>query len=147
MYIANVGRSTPDIEAKLPPDVPILREPFAEVLHVMVCGLLGSLDKRGAADVNPKTANPSDDDVALLTRLEAGEHTFRPGNPPRPEESFERLVALLLSLRERGLVRFTDSKIMTRTDGKYLGVGPVDLTAAGREALERDRRLGPRPNG
>jgi len=95
--------------------------------------------------VSPKAINLSDDDVALLTRLEAGEHTFRPGTQPRPGESFEGLVAELLSLRERGLVRFTDSKIMTRTDGKYLGVGPVDLTAAGREALERDRRLGPRP--
>jgi hypothetical protein len=56
-------------------------------------------------------------------------------------------MALLLSLRERGLVRFTDSKIMTRTDGQYLGVGPVDLTDAGREALERDLPLGPRSNG
>jgi hypothetical protein len=94
--------------------------------------------------VKPKPANLSDSDVALLTRLAGGEHTFRPGNPPRPEESFEGLVAQLLTLRERGLVRFTDSKIMTRTDGKYLGVGPVDLTTGGREALERDRRLGPR---
>jgi hypothetical protein len=94
--------------------------------------------------VTPKPANLSDDDFALLTRLAAGEHTFRPGNHPRPGESFEALVAQLLSLRERDLVRFTDSKIMTRTDGKFLGVGPVDLTAAGRDALERDRRLGPR---
>jgi hypothetical protein len=97
--------------------------------------------------VSPKPVNLSDDDVALLTRLEAGEHTFRPGTQPRPGESFEGLVAELLSLRERGLVRFTDSKIMTRTDGRYLGVGPVDLTAAGREVLERDRRLGPRSSG
>jgi hypothetical protein len=28
--------------------------------------------------------------------------------------------------------------------GKYLMAGPFDLTDAGREALERDRRLGPR---
>jgi CheY-like chemotaxis protein len=28
MYIANTGRSLPEIEAQLPPGVPILREPF-----------------------------------------------------------------------------------------------------------------------
>jgi hypothetical protein len=96
---------------------------------------------------NPKPSRLSDQDFALLTRLEAGEHTFRPGTQPRLGESFEGLVAELLSLRDRGLVRFTDSKIMTRTDGKYLGVGPVDLTEAGRQALEWDRRLGPRSSG
>ena len=30
VYLANTGRSTPEIEAQLPPDVPILREPFTE---------------------------------------------------------------------------------------------------------------------
>jgi hypothetical protein len=92
-------------------------------------------------NVSPKPVKLSDSDYALLTRLERGEHTFRPGTQPRPGESFEEFVAELLSLRERGLVRFTDSKIMTRTDGKYLGVGPVDLTDGGRQALEWDRRL------
>ena len=56
--------------------------------------------------MSPKPVKLSDDDIALLTRLEAGEHTFRPGSHPRPGESFEGLVAELLSLRERGLVRF-----------------------------------------
>jgi DNA-binding response OmpR family regulator len=28
IYLANMGRSTPEIEAMLPPDVPIIREPF-----------------------------------------------------------------------------------------------------------------------
>jgi DNA-binding response OmpR family regulator len=28
IYLANVDRSTPEVEAQLPPDVPILREPF-----------------------------------------------------------------------------------------------------------------------
>jgi DNA-binding NtrC family response regulator len=37
IYVANVGRSTPELEAKLPQDVPILREPFtAEELLKMV---------------------------------------------------------------------------------------------------------------
>ena len=41
LYIANVDRSTPAIEAKLPRDVPILREPFtAEQLRAVVGQLL-----------------------------------------------------------------------------------------------------------
>jgi DNA-binding response OmpR family regulator len=41
LYLANLGRSSPEIEAGLPPDVPILREPFtAEQLRAMVAGLL-----------------------------------------------------------------------------------------------------------
>ena len=28
IYLANIGRSTPEMEAQLPPDIPILREPF-----------------------------------------------------------------------------------------------------------------------
>jgi CheY-like chemotaxis protein len=40
-YIANIGRSTPEIEAQLPPDVPILREPFtAEELRSTLAPLL-----------------------------------------------------------------------------------------------------------
>lgn len=41
VYIANIDRSTPAIEAKLPRDVPILREPFtAEELRALVRKLL-----------------------------------------------------------------------------------------------------------
>jgi two-component system OmpR family response regulator len=41
MYIANIDRSTPAIEDKLPRDVPILREPFtAEQLRALVGQLL-----------------------------------------------------------------------------------------------------------
>lgn len=37
LYVANIGRSTPELEAHLPPGVPILREPFtAEELRVAV---------------------------------------------------------------------------------------------------------------
>jgi DNA-binding response OmpR family regulator len=37
LYLANNGRSTPEIEAKLPPDVPVLREPFtAEQLRAVI---------------------------------------------------------------------------------------------------------------
>jgi DNA-binding response OmpR family regulator len=41
LYIANIGRSTPEIEAKLPPGVPIIREPFtAEELRAAIQPLL-----------------------------------------------------------------------------------------------------------
>jgi DNA-binding NtrC family response regulator len=41
LYIANIDRSTPAIEAKLPRDVPIIREPFtAEQLRALVSDLL-----------------------------------------------------------------------------------------------------------
>jgi hypothetical protein len=40
-YIAKVGRSTPEIEAQLPPDVPILREPvYGGELRATVAPLL-----------------------------------------------------------------------------------------------------------
>jgi DNA-binding response OmpR family regulator len=41
LYLANIGRSTPEIEAKLPPGVPIIREPFtAEQLRAAIEPLL-----------------------------------------------------------------------------------------------------------
>ena len=41
VYIANVGRSTPELEAQLPTGVPILREPFtAEELRSLTESLL-----------------------------------------------------------------------------------------------------------
>src|SRR5687767_13069284 len=45
LYIANIDRSTPAIEPKLPRDVPILREPStAEELRAIVEGLLKGSD-------------------------------------------------------------------------------------------------------
>jgi DNA-binding NtrC family response regulator len=41
LYIANIGRSTSEVEAKLPPNVPIIREPFtAEQLRGAIQALL-----------------------------------------------------------------------------------------------------------
>lgn len=41
MYLANTGRSTPEVERQLPPNVPILREPFtADELRAAVVELL-----------------------------------------------------------------------------------------------------------
>jgi hypothetical protein len=99
----------------------------------------------GDEDHRPRGHQLSDGDVALLTRIEAGEHTFRPGDATRGGQSMEELVSQLRSLRDRGLIRLADSRIMITQEGRYLGAGPCDLTAEGRMALERDRRLGPRP--
>ena len=42
IYLSNIGKSTPAIEAQLPPDIPILREPFtAENLRGTVHAMLG----------------------------------------------------------------------------------------------------------
>lgn len=53
LYLANIGRSTPEIESQLPPNVPILREPFtAEELRAAVDPLLdGKADGRAAGRV------------------------------------------------------------------------------------------------
>jgi len=41
VYLANTGRSTPEMESNLPPDIPIIREPFTvEKLRAAVEGKL-----------------------------------------------------------------------------------------------------------
>ena len=45
LYIANINRSTPELESKLPRDVPIIREPFTpgELRSIVNSLLLGTL--------------------------------------------------------------------------------------------------------
>jgi DNA-binding NtrC family response regulator len=51
IYIANIGRSTPALEAQLPPDVPILREPFmADELRAVVNAKFNGRGDRGSPD-------------------------------------------------------------------------------------------------
>jgi len=52
MYIANIGRSTPELESKVPRDIPILREPFTtDQLREMVNeSLLGTLGPQSWSD-------------------------------------------------------------------------------------------------
>jgi DNA-binding response OmpR family regulator len=59
MYLANMERSTPDIESRLPSDVPILREPFsADELLTLVGRLLNPKAKRIGPDWSaPPSAN------------------------------------------------------------------------------------------
>jgi DNA-binding response OmpR family regulator len=46
IYLANIGRSTPEAEAQLPANVPILREPFtAQDLRAVVSALLDGKGK------------------------------------------------------------------------------------------------------
>jgi DNA-binding response OmpR family regulator len=45
IYLANTGRSTPEAEAALPPDVPILREPFTP--EKLRAGVKAMLDGKG----------------------------------------------------------------------------------------------------
>ncbi len=81
----------------------------------------------------------SDADMRLLSRLEGGEHTFRPGPGSSEGEDFDLLIQQLRSLRERGLIRLPDSRIMRTQRGPLLEAGPCELTHAGRQALEQDR--------
>jgi hypothetical protein len=87
----------------------------------------------------------SDAEAHLLSRIEAGETTFQPSSTLRAGETIETLVERLIALRDRGLVALTDTRILRSQSGRILGAGPCSLTTAGREALEHDRRLGPRP--
>lgn len=66
-----------------------------------------------------------DADVAPLSRIEAGEHTFRPSSAARHGETIEVLIDRLRSLRDRGLIRLPDSRIMRGQDGRSLVPAPA----------------------
>jgi hypothetical protein len=81
-----------------------------------------------------------------LSFLETGRSVFQPRDASREaQQAFAETIGLLLRLRRAGYVEFSDSRISKTRGGAYLAVGPVNLTAAGRAALIRDRRLGVRP--
>jgi hypothetical protein len=83
----------------------------------------------------------SDVEIHLLQRCADG-HTHRPSD--RPGADFAITVNHLLRLRDLGLIRLDDGRIMQSQSGRYLLAGPCDVTDAGRRALEQDRGLGPR---
>jgi|SRR5688500_10910024 len=59
IYIANIGRSTPELEARLPSDVPIMREPFsADELRAVVSRLLGRDGKRALGSSAQAVSEP-----------------------------------------------------------------------------------------
>lgn len=85
-------------------------------------------------------------DYDLLNYLESGRSVLKPSDASREaQNAFAEIVGLLLRLRRVGYVDFLDSRISKTEQGAYLAVGPVNLTAEGRAALARDRRLGERP--
>jgi len=90
---------------------------------------------------DPKSRQLSNADLRLLTLAEDG-YTVRPSDAA--EGVFDVLIDHLRQLRDRGLLRLEEGRIMKSQRGGYLMAGPCDLTEAGREALEQDRRLGPR---
>jgi hypothetical protein len=76
----------------------------------------------------------------VLSYLDAGRSMFRPRVLSREtQEAFVEVLGLLLRLRRVGHVEFADNRI-SRTQGTYLALGPVDLTPAGRAALAQDWR-------
>jgi hypothetical protein len=92
----------------------------------------------------PRDVKLSDLDVHLLMQIESGETTFRPSSVLRAGDTIQKLVDRLISLRDRGLVALSDSRVMRNQAGRILGAGPCSLTPAGQQALDQDRRLGPR---
>lgn len=101
---------------------------------------------RGAGRVFEREKRMAQAEYDLLSRLEQGESVFRAdGAGPVGHEAFAELVARLLALRSQGWIRLPDSRIMRDQAGRAIVAGPCDLTEAGRQALDQDRRLGPRP--
>jgi DNA-binding NtrC family response regulator len=61
IYIANIDRSTPFIEAQLPRDVPILREPFtADQVLTLVNRLLAKMPQEAALPAVGVVSRPTD---------------------------------------------------------------------------------------
>jgi hypothetical protein len=85
--------------------------------------------------------NLSNLEIQLLQRCADG-RTHRPSDSPG--QDFAITVKHLLRLRELGLIRLEDGRVMVSQSGRYLLAGPCDVTDAGRRALEQDRKLGPR---
>ena len=85
-------------------------------------------------------------DFELLEKMENGGHVFRPQDTSDVgRAAFQHAVDRLLLLRDVGLLRLLDSRLMRAPDGSCLMAGPCDLTPAGVAALTDDHRLGPRP--
>jgi hypothetical protein len=89
----------------------------------------------------------SDLEYDLLAYLDAGHSVLRPVDGAGGDSNFLKTLEALARLRERGYVKFPDTRMSKTETGVYLYIGPVDLTEAGLAALRRDRLLGERPPG
>jgi hypothetical protein len=101
-------------------------------------GRLGLVRLPSAMNV-PRGHQLSDADVQLLGRIEGGEHTFHPGSGSSEGDQFAQLVEQLRSLRDRGMIRLPDRRIMRGQGGPLLVAGPCELTRKGWQALDQDR--------
>jgi hypothetical protein len=80
----------------------------------------------------------ADSQIALLRRVGAGEHTFRPaGRDDAARLEFDETVEHLLALQRRGLATCSTPIAELRSGAQYASVGDVALTEDGRRALER----------
>jgi hypothetical protein len=81
-------------------------------------------------------------DLELLQRIASGTKTFsRPDDQARQAE-YDRTVARLVRLAERGLIRMPAPKKSFMTAGAgYMIAGPCELTADGYYELERHGKL------
>lgn len=68
------------------------------------------------------------------------------GSHPGSRGGIFGVVEHLGALRDQGLVKYRNEDVTMTESGIFLGVGPVQLTPAGKDALEHDQRLGPRPS-
>ncbi len=77
-------------------------------------------------------------DFALLMRIKSGERVFRPAEGGEAADDWLDLVERLLRLREKRLIRMEDPlRFYMTAEGGYAMAGPCDLTADGRDAVER----------
>jgi hypothetical protein len=77
-------------------------------------------------------------DFDLLQRIAGGEKTFSPPTDPAQQPEFDRAVARLVRLAERGLIRMPAPKKAFMTAGAgYIIAGPCELTADGYDQLDR----------
>lgn len=81
---------------------------------------------------------------SCLVALKPARQSSVPSSPMQAGDTIELLMGRLITLRDRGLIALADSRIQRSQDGRILGAGPCNLTPAGRQALEQDRRLRPR---
>jgi hypothetical protein len=79
----------------------------------------------------------SGDEMQLLKRCGQG-RIFRPSDSSEP---FVITVERLLRLRDMGLIRLDDSRIVRSRLGRYLLAGPCVLTEAGRWTLAHGKHF------
>lgn len=77
-------------------------------------------------------------DHRLLLRIKGGERVFKPVEGQEAADEWLDTVERLLRLRSQGLIRMPEPRRYYMTaQGGYQIAGPCELTADGRDAVER----------